>query len=319
MSSVENKKYFVLAYYCFTDIENPRQVVKEHKSFIENLDLTCRVYISEEGINGQLSAKAEDAGKYMDWLKSYSFFKNIEFKVHYSSENVFPRQTVKYRKQLVALDSKVNAKGSKGHTSPDEWRQMMESDEEYLMLDVRNDYESKIGHFEGAVCPDLTQFRDFKEYAKDLTKSKKPEKTKVMMYCTGGIRCELYSEVLREQGYEDVYQLDGGVIKYGLEEKGKHWKGKLFVFDDRVTVPVNEVNPETISSCEFCEEKSDKYYNCANMKCNELFLACPKCIEECEGCCCKDCTHSDSTRPVSEQRKGKPFRRYHLIQKELGL
>ncbi|MCH1430516.1 MAG: rhodanese-related sulfurtransferase [Chlamydiales bacterium] len=317
MSDQQENQYLVLAYYYFTDVDDPQRFVKDHKRFIKDLDLSCRVYISEDGINGQLSAQKDDALKYISWLKAYPGFEKVEFKLHEYHENVFPRQTVKYKKQLVALDKSVNAKASKGHVSPKEWREMMESDEPYFMIDVRNDYESKIGHFEGAECPDLRQFRDFREYAQNLKTTKPPENTKVMMYCTGGIRCELYSEVLREQGYNDVYQLDGGVIKYGLEEQGKHWKGKLFVFDDRLSVGVNEDDEDVISTCEFCSTKSDRYYNCANMECNKLFLACPSCLEKVEGCCCQECGHSDKKRPLSEQKKGKPFRRYHLIKKEL--
>ena len=126
MSEKQESRYLVLAYYYFTDIDNPQQFVKEHKKFINDLDLSCRVYISEEGINGQLSAAKEDAYKYIEWLRAYPGFESIEFKLHDYHENVFPRQTVKYKKQLVALDMKVGAKDSKGHVSPKQWREMME-------------------------------------------------------------------------------------------------------------------------------------------------------------------------------------------------
>ena len=113
-------------------------------------------------------------------------------------------------------------------------------DENTLLLDVRNDYESAIGHFEGAERPPIKTFREFPDYAEALAKQKNPQKTKVMMYCTGGIRCEVYSALLKEKGFEEVYQLHGGVINYGHKMGNKHWKGKLFVFDDRLSVPISE-------------------------------------------------------------------------------
>lgn len=308
----KEKKYWVLAYYCFTEVKDPHSFIRAHKKIIQDMDLKCRVYISEEGINGQLSALDTDAKKYMDWLKQQEGFEKTDFKVHIYHENVFPRQTVKYREQLVALDLKVHADKSSGHVSPKKWRDMLESGEDYLILDVRNDYETKIGHFEGAECPPLKTFRDFNCYAEGLKEQKDPKQTKVMMYCTGGIRCELYSEVLREKGFDEVYQLDGGIIKYGLEQEGKHYKGKLFVFDDRLAIPLSE-DAEIISSCSFCEQKSDQYYNCANMDCNELFLACEACLEKLQGCCCNSCQEAPRVRPLSEQQHSKPFRRYHYI------
>lgn len=138
------------------------------------------------------------------------------------------------------------------------------------------------------------------------------------MYCTGGIRCELYSAILKEKGFENVYQLNGGVIGYGLEQGNKHWLGKLFVFDDRLAVPISqEGESPVIGKCHHCGKDNENYYNCANMDCNHLFLCCPECLKEFTGCCCSQCQQATRVRPYHEQNAHKPFRRWYHYEKEL--
>lgn len=306
-------KYYALAYYLFTPIENPHLEVEKHKFFFNHRDATARIYLSEEGINGQMSASLADAKSYMAWMKSDPRFASISFKIHEVPENIFPRVTVKYRKQLVALDEEADpAEGGK-HVSPAEWKAMLESGE-YLILDVRNDYEWEIGHFEGAVLPPLETFRQFPAYADQLAEQVDPAKTKVMMYCTGGIRCELYSALMKKRGFKEVYQLDGGVINYGLKEGKSHWRGKLFVFDDRMAVEIDGKEGEPISQCAHCGTPSATYYNCANMDCNTLFLSCPSCTEAYKGCCSEPCLGAPRLRPFERDGGNKPFRKKHLLE-----
>jgi UPF0176 protein len=313
-----SKKYLILAYYFFTPIENPQKEVSEHFAFFKGRDVAGRIYFSEQGINGQMSAIAQDAQDYMDWLKSDERFAKIEFKIHFYHENVFARMTVKVRKQLVALDAPVDMNLTGERVSPQKWREMLEQkDEETLLLDVRNDYEWEIGHFEGSELPKLEKFREFPAYAKKLKEERDPKKTKVMMCCTGGIRCELYSALLKEEGFEQVFQLEGGILNYGLQEGTRHWKGSLFVFDDRLSVPISpREETEVISRCMYCGALSDSYYNCANMDCNELFLSCPDCAKEHIGCCSKNCEGAPRVRPFYPAERPKPFRRLHLLQAE---
>jgi len=181
-----------------------------------------------------------------------------------------------------------------------------------VIIDVRNAYESEIGHFEGAHLPKLGTFRQFPEYARELKQDYDPESTKVMMYCTGGIRCELYSALMKKEGFVNVVQLEGGVINYGLNEGNEQWRGKLFVFDDRLAVPIDGKEAETISSCRQCSEPSDTYYNCANMDCNELFLSCPSCAEAFLGCCSQLCQSAPRLRSFIKTDRPKPFRKKHL-------
>jgi UPF0176 protein len=302
----------ILAYYLFTPIADPLAEMYKHKNFIKDLDIKCRVYISGEGINGQMSASPEDGEKYIQWLKSDPRFEKVVFKFHSYPEHVFPRQTVKCKEQIVAMDEPVDISLTGEHVAPSLWKEMLETrDENTVVLDVRNDYEWKVGHFEGAELPDLEMFREFPEFARKFKESRDPKETKVMMYCTGGIRCELYSALLKKEGFQIVFQLDGGVINYGLQEGQDLWRGKLFVFDDRMAVPISDEDAEIISTCIHCEEKSDVYYNCANMDCNELFLSCPACAEKLKGCCSDHCQTQPRVRPYESAERPKPFRRAH--------
>ncbi|MBS0621222.1 MAG: rhodanese-related sulfurtransferase [Verrucomicrobia bacterium] len=304
-------KYHVLAYYYFTQIDDPHLEVRRHQEFLKDQDIKCRVYLSEEGINGQMSASPEASEAYQNWLKSDPRFAQVVFKIHTHPEHAFPRTSVKYRAQIVALDEKVDMALTGEHVPPKEWTEMLEKrDDKTLLLDVRNDYEWEIGHFEGAELPKLETFRKFPEYARRLKETCDPKETKVMMYCTGGIRCELYSALLKKEGFEKVYQLDGGVIGYGLHEGTKKWRGKLFVFDDRLAVPIAEDGKEEIiSHCHHCKTPTDVYYNCANMDCNNLFLCCPACAEKFQGCCCTTCQEAPRVRPYEKTERPKPFRR----------
>lgn len=310
------KSYTILAYYCYTEIEDPQRGVKSHKEFLNLLDVRARIYIAYNGINAQMSLKSEDAERYIDWLKADPRFANILFKIDFYHEHVLPRVTVKFREQLVALGVQPDVAKGGEHVSPEEWKNMLETrDESTLLIDVRNDYESEIGHFEGAKRPPLKNFRDFPDYAQELACKTDPKKTKVMMYCTGGIRCEVYSALLREKGFEKIYQLRGGIIHYGHEVGNQHWKGKLFVFDDRLSAPISDQKHELISSCCFCNTKSDVYYNCANMDCNELFLCCQECAEKLRGCCSEECSHSPRRRPYVREERPKPFRKWYHYSK----
>ncbi|MBM3191119.1 MAG: rhodanese-related sulfurtransferase [Chlamydiae bacterium] len=306
--------YVVFAYYHFLKppqvLQDPQRLVKEHQKFFQDKDAKGRIYINEHGINGQMSIHEKDAESYMAWLHKIDPFKDVEFKVHLAEEHAFAKMTVKYRKQLAALDAEVDLNLTGQHVSPEEWKKMLEAKgEDTILIDVRNRYEWEVGHFEGALLPELETFRGFGEYIERLKKSYDAEKTKVMMYCTGGIRCELYSALMKEKGFPEVYQLQGGVIKYGLEEGVDHWRGKLFVFDDRMVVPISEENTEVISHCKFCGTLSDVYVNCANMDCNALFISCPACLVEQKGCCSEACTHAPRVRAFEAEKRPKPFRK----------
>jgi UPF0176 protein len=304
----------IIAYYFLTSIEDPHAEVALHKAFFQNKDIKSRIYISEEGINCQMSADIDSADGYIAWMQSRPQFREIFFKIDAYHEHVFPKQTIKYRRQLVAFDAKVDYARSGKHVSPQEWADML-SNNESVIVDVRNDYEWKIGHFAGAECPPCQKSKDFIAYAEELKTRVDPQKTPIMMYCTGGIRCETFSALLKEGGFENVYQLDGGVINYGHELGSKHWQGKLFVFDDRMAVPLSETEtdatPCATSLCDLCLNPCDVYYNCANVQCNRLFLCCSTCLEQFQGCCHATCTTGEKVRPYHKHTAHKPFRKWY--------
>jgi UPF0176 protein len=312
----QESPFFVLAYYHFISIPAPHQEVAAHKAFFKERQITSRIYLSEQGINGQMSGTRTDAEAYMKWMHANPLFEKMLFKIHPHHENVFPRQTVKYRRQLVALDEEVDLAQTGEHLPPAQWKTMLESEQKPLVLDVRNDYEWQVGRFEGAECPPCETFREFKDYADELKTKVDPKTTAVMMYCTGGIRCELYSSLLRKGGFEKVYQLDGGVINYGLKEGSTHWLGKLFVFDDRLTVPISQEETPVIGTCYHCATSNETYYNCANMDCNRLFLCCPDCLQQFKGCCAAECQEAPRVRPHHPQDTHKPFRKWYHYFKE---
>jgi len=309
--------YQVLAFYLLNPIEEPQKEVKRFQDFFASHDVMGRIYINEEGINAQMSIHEKDAEAFYEWYLGDERFKETDIKVHRFDTHAFPKKTVKYRKQLVALDQEVDFSKTGKHACAKEWKAMLnENDPNTVILDVRNDYEWEVGHFEGAEKPNFKNFREFPESVKELTKDHAPGKTRVLMYCTGGIRCELYSCLLKEEGYDEVYQLDGGVIKYGLEEGNDHWKGKLFVFDDRLVVPISEDQTDTVGTCHHCETPIDACYNCANMKCNALFLCCQSCYESNLGCCSSPCMEAPTRREAKSTDRPRPFRKLPFEEKQ---
>lgn len=309
--SYQMKQYYVLAYYQIQPIADPRAEVATHKAFFAGRDATSRIYISEQGINGQMSAAQDDAKAYMAWMQGRPEFKDVHFKIHTYHEQAFPRLTIKYRRNLVGYDEPINFEIGGEHVPPKKWKEMLETSKDHILIDVRNDYEWELGRFEGAELPPCETFREFRDYADKLKTDVDPKKTPVMMYCTGGIRCELYSSILMERGFDKVYQLEGGIINYGLKEGSDHWKGKLFVFDDRLSVPISDQEAPVIGKCNTCEAPSESYYNCANIDCNKLFLCCPSCVQKLKGCCQESCMTATRKRPFDPENVHKPFKRWH--------
>ncbi|MTI87764.1 MAG: rhodanese-related sulfurtransferase [Balneolaceae bacterium] len=299
----------VILYYNFHKINEPARFCKQHKKFCEDLGLKGRIYISEEGINGTAGGTEEQIKKYKEYLWSIPGFEDTEFKQDEADQIPFAKLICKVRDEIVALHKEdVDPDHGGNYLSPAEWRNVMESNEDYVMIDVRNNYESKIGHFEGALTPDLKYFYDFPEW---LEEADIPKDKKVLMYCTGGIRCEKFSVLMKEEGWEDVNQLHGGILKYAQEEDGEHFEGKCFVFDDRLVVPVNPNDLEPIAECEITGKPADSYINCANMKCNKLFVCSEEGAQIMAGCCSEECKESEYKRPFDPEHAFRPFRKWY--------
>ncbi len=308
--------YKVILYYKFVSFSDPESFKDKHKAYCKDLGVKGRIYIGSEGINGTVGGTPEQIRAYKDDLTSIEGLEDMEFKSEYSDFNPFPRLQCKVRDEIVSLhaDTSVDTSDGGQYMEPHEWREMMESDEDYVMIDVRNDYETKIGHFKGALTPNLENFYEFSDW---IEKLEVPEDKKVLMYCTGGIRCEKFSALMKYHGYEDVNQLHGGILRYKHEEDGKHFKGKCFVFDDRLVVPVNPKHLEPIARCEITGKPADSYINCANMECNKLFVCSEEGAQKMEGCCSEECRRSEYRRPFDPDRAFKPFRKwYHYFDED---
>lgn len=308
--------YDVIAYYKFYPIADPIKFCAEHKKLCRSLELKGRVYVAQEGINGTLAGTPEHIRRYKEYFHALAGFEDTPFKVHQHDTIPFDRLIVKARPEIVSLKTSIplDPRAETGNfLDPAAWRRMLESKEDFVLLDVRNEYESRIGHFAGAVLPPLKNFFDFPQW---LEKVPLDKNKKILMYCTGGIRCEKFSVLMKKKGFKDVNQLEGGILHYAQEEQGAHFAGKCFVFDDRLTVAVDPSRTEPISRCEISGVPCDRYINCANMVCNKLFICSPEAALHLDGCCSESCRQAPGRRPFEADKMHTPFRRRHHYSKQ---
>jgi len=286
-------QYQILLYYIYTPIQNSEQFALDHLKYCKNLGLRGRVIVADEGLNGTISGTKEQCDEYMAFLKNDSRFESIDFKIDDSEIHAFQKMHVRHKPEIVhsgLRDPKtVNPTVKTGVHVDGETFLKMKEDEDVVILDVRSNYEHGVGRFEGAITLDIENFREFPDRISELEHIKNK---KVITYCTGGIKCEKASAYLIEKGFKDVYQLHGGIVKYAKETGGKDFEGVCYVFDNRVTVPVNQINPKVISVCYCCGTPSTRMINCANPECNEHIPMCEECGWKMAGACSDTCkTH----------------------------
>jgi len=290
-----NQEYRVLLYYKYVSIENPEEVANEHRQFCTDLGLKGRIIIAFEGINGTVSGTIEQTDAYMKYMEAHPFFSGTIFKIDEASEHTFKKMKVRYRPELVTLrledDVDPNVLTGK-HLKPKEFFAEIQK-EDTVVIDARNDYEYDLGHFRGAVRPDILNFRDLPQWIRENKKAF--EGKKILTYCTGGIRCEKFSGWLLQEGFEDVSQLEGGIVTYGKdpEVQGELWDGQLYVFDERISVPVNRKVHVIVGKDYFTGEPCERYVNCANPECNKKIL----CSEENEHKHLRSCSHECRVHP----------------------
>lgn len=282
--------YQTLLYYCYSPIDNAEQFAADHLEFCKSLGLVGRIIVADEGLNGTVSGTPEACQAYMDGVHADPRFAKTDFKIDDVTEPSFIKMHCRYKPEIVhsgLRDPKVidPNKQTGVHLEPQDFMEMKDR-EDVVILDVRSNYEHSVGRFKNAVTLDIENFREFPEKIKELEKFKDK---KILTYCTGGIKCEKASALLLKEGFQDVYQLHGGIIKYGKEAGGKDFEGKCYVFDNRVTVDVNAVNPVVVSTCKNCGKTTPKMINCANPECNEHFTQCDECGWEMDGCCSEVC------------------------------
>ena len=308
--------YSVLLYYKFTPISGLETFRKLHQRTCEALGLKGRIFIASEGINGTVSGLKEATEKYKAFIESH--LGPMEWKEDDCDFIPFAKLKTKVRKSLVNMgeaDGVDVVKYQGKYLGPEEWKKALEGDEEYLLLDIRNKYEGDIGKFDGAIVPDLTNFHEFPKLAKELDAHKEK---KILMYCTGGIRCVKFSAYLVKEGFKDVNQLHGGIVTYGKQVGSAHWKGSCFVFDDRLSVPIGgDVQP--ISQCKHCGKPESRPINCSDMDCNALFVCCDDCAHSTESTCCVEHKTAKNKRPFDPVNFRIPFRKKGIEMPELGL
>ena len=284
------KKYNTLLFYCYSTIADAEQFAADHLKFCKNLDLSGRIIVAAEGLNGTVSGTREACKVYMDTLHADYRFADIDFKVDEVDAPSFVKMHVRYKSEIVHSGLRnpeiINPQKQTGkHLEPKEFL-AMKDEEDVVVLDVRSNYEHNLGKFKNAVTLDIENFRDFPDMINSLAQYRDK---KVITYCTGGIKCEKASALLLHEGFKDVYQLHGGIIKYGKEAGGEDFEGKCYVFDNRLSVDVNSVNPVVISKCYNCGTVTPKMINCANPECNEHFTQCDECGTAMDGCCSDAC------------------------------
>ncbi len=298
-------KRLTLSFYKYHNIKNPN-IFRNHL-FVEwnKLNVLGRIYVAHEGINAQLSVHSNKLIEFKKSIDNISFLKGVRLNIAIEHKNdAFLKLKIKIKEKIVADGLETNDYNlsiSGRHVDANEFNQLLD-DDETITIDMRNHYESEIGHFKGAELPDVDSFRESLPLIKKKYENFKKNKN-ILMYCTGGIRCEKASAYLIDNGYENVFQLNGGIIEYTRQVNENNIEnkfiGKNFVFDNRLS---ERVSGEIISNCHQCGNKSDKHTNCNNEACHLLFIQCEDCAKKYNGCCSKKCEEV-YLLPIDQQKK----------------
>ncbi|WP_396156465.1 rhodanese-related sulfurtransferase [Flavobacterium sp.] len=286
------KQRLTLSFYAYAKIENPKQFRDD--LFVEwnQLDALGRTYVAKEGINAQMSIPAENMEAFRKTLEVYPFMRGIRLNVAVEQDNhSFLKLTVKVRDKIVAdglNDETFDVTNIGVHLKAKEFNQILENPNT-IVVDFRNHYESEIGHFKGAITPDVETFRESLPIIYEQLQNHKEDKN-LVMYCTGGIRCEKASAYFKHQGFKNVYQLEGGIINYAKQIKEENLEskfiGKNFVFDHRLG---ERITDDIVSQCHQCGKPCDNHTNCENEGCHLLFIQCDECKTAMENCCSTEC------------------------------
>ena len=272
---------------------------------LNQLDILGRIYLADEGINAQVSIPEKHWNSFLSLNNKYAFLNNIKIKKAFQDGSSFLKLKVMIKKEIVAwgiAKCQYNMKKTGKHLNAIEFNNIIE-DENTVLIDMRNNYESEVGRFKTAICPQSKRSKDLIQEVEELIKNKKNKN--IAMYCTGGIRCEKASSYLIQKGYKNVFQLEGGIIEYAHQIKEQNLKskfiGKNFVFDDRLG---ERITDEVIAKCHLCNTSSDNHINCNNDACHILFIICNKCYTELNGCCSKECKDMFNL-PIEKQKEAR--------------
>jgi UPF0176 protein len=298
------KQRLTLSFYAYAQISNPTQFRNDLFLAWNQLDVLGRIYVAHEGINAQLSLPADNFYAFKDTIEVYDFMKGIRLNIAVEQDDLsFLKLTIKVRDKIVAdglVDETFDVTNIGIHLKAKEFNDLLE-DPNTIVVDMRNHYESEIGHFTNAIKPDVDTFRESLPIIENQLSNHKQDK-KLLMYCTGGIRCEKASAYFKHKGFENVYQLEGGIIEYTRQVKAEGLQskfiGKNFVFDHRLG---ERITDDIVSQCHQCGAPCDVHTNCANEGCHLLFIQCDSCKSNMEGCCSTECV-SIIHLPENEQK-----------------
>ncbi|MCA9360911.1 rhodanese-related sulfurtransferase, partial [Candidatus Kaiserbacteria bacterium] len=297
LAAMDERPRTTLSFYRYVKISDPEAFRRRLLDKWSELDCFGRIYIANEGINAQMNVPKMYWDQFDAWVQSQPELAGIPYKIAVEEADIpsFYKLNIKVRKKIVADgldDASFDVTNTGAYLTAKEMNQYIE-DPDAVVVDMRNNYESEVGHFESAITPNVVTFRDELKKTPELLKIHKNKK--IALYCTGGIRCEKASAWLKHNGFEDVRHLKGGIIDYahqvkqqGLENK---FKGKNFVFDERLG---ERVGDEIISNCHLCKEtKSDTHHHCKNQICHILFIGCDSCMKKKDGYCSWKCAQVD--------------------------
>jgi UPF0176 protein len=278
------QEFTIILFYKYVEIENPEALRQAQHDLARKLNLKGRVIVAKEGINATLEGTTENIEKYLKEFLADERFSNTHIKKSAGTGNAFPKLKVKIRPEIVSLglENDIDPNQTTGkHIKPEDLKKWYESGEDFQVVDMRNDYEYNVGRFKNSVMPRLTNFRDIPRVLDELSGLKNK---KVVTVCTGGVRCEKASGLLVREGFKDVYQLDGGIVTYMEKFPAQEFEGKLYVFDNRITMDFDSVNNlggnhVVVGKCDKCSVPSERYVNCRNPECNKHFICCEKCSE----------------------------------------
>jgi len=304
------RPYTTISFYCYHPISDPQLFRNDLFLRFSQLEVVGRIYIAQEGINAQLALPSIHFEAFKAAVYTIDFLNGIRLNIAIEEkQKSFIKLDIKVRAKIVAdgiEDATFSLQNSGNYLDAAAWNDMMEKPDA-VVIDMRNHYESEVGRFEGASCPDTDTFRE--ELARVLDLYKEEKDKPILMYCTGGIRCEKASAWMKHNGYNEVYHLEGGIINYvnqvNASSLDNKFKGVNFVFDQRLAERITE---DVIAQCHQCGELADKHINCANTGCHLLFIQCDACAAKFEHCCsdqCKAVIHLDADTQV-QLRKGKP-------------
>ena len=293
----------IILYYKFAPIADPEAVRLWQRALCEKLNLKGRILISPHGINGTVGGDVEDVKQYVKETKQFAALKDTTFKWSEGGRDNFPKLSIRVRPELVGFGApeevQVDEHGVVGggkHLSPEQVHKLVEErGDDVVFFDGRNKHEAAVGRFKNAIVPDVETSKDFiQELESDKYNDIKDKP--IVTYCTGGIRCEVISAMMKKRGFKEVYQIDGGIVKYGEKYKDDGlWEGKLYVFDGRLVTQFSE-KAKDIGHCIHCDARTSNFVNCANMACNNLVLICPKCQQE--QTTCSDTCHQLVAQPA---------------------